>query len=81
VIPEPPFRVAFVSIVIFLAAVVFLFNVFFFVWLFPEENTSGYISGIDAKTLCQLVSFRETERRRHDEHSTDLFRISIVAMT
>jgi hypothetical protein len=45
VIPEPLLRVAFVSIVIFLAAVVFLFIIFFFVRLFPEEDISSYISG------------------------------------
>ena len=44
-------RVPFVPIVIFLAAVVFLFIVFFIVWVFPEEDTSSYISGIDATIL------------------------------
>jgi hypothetical protein len=41
VIPEPLHRVAFFSIVIFLAAVVFPFIVFFFVWLSPEEDISS----------------------------------------
>ena len=50
-IPEPLLRVAFVSIVIFLAAVVFLFIVRFLVWLFPEEDISSYVSVIDAKML------------------------------
>ena len=40
-IPEPLLRVALVSIVIFLVAVVFLFIVFFF-WLFSKEGIDGY---------------------------------------
>jgi hypothetical protein len=42
VIPEPLLRVAFVSIVIFLAAVLFLFLIFFFVRLFSKERIDGY---------------------------------------